>query len=1491
MATRLLSCLIALTFVLSSTGPLLAVQPPQQPPTSPAATAPTQAVVSQALRTSPIMFIENMGQFADGARFQVRGGNGTMWLAEDALWITIMARDEVVRPDRDSRASLPTAEPLAASETPRTGVNIRLSFPGANAHPRIGPFDRLDTIVSYFLGNDPDKWRPDVPVWGGVRYVDLYPGVDLELTSEGGQMVQRLTVRPGADLAAVRLRLEGADAVAVDGDALRLSTATGEFTLPLLQAAGANDAAAVQPRGAQTFDVAAPFTPARGNRQSAIRNLQSGDLLYGTFLGGSSYEGGNGIAVDGAGSAYVTGYTASSGFPTTPGAFDTGYNGSSDAFVVKLNPAGSGLAYATFLGGSASDQGRGIAVDGAGSAYVTGSTASSGFPTTPGAFDTSFDNTFVVKLNPAGSGLAYATFLGGSDGDDEGYAIAVDGAGCAYVTGWTYSGDFPTTPGAFATSFDTSYYSSDAFVVKLNPAGSGLAYATFLGGNGYDEGYAIAVDGAGSAYVTGSTSSSDFPTTPSAFDTNFSSSRDAFVVKLNPVGSGLAYATFLGGSREGYGDYGYGIAVDGAGSAYVTGITGSSDFPTTPGAFDLSFNGEDWDAFVVKLNPAGSGLAYATFLGGNSYNLCRGIAVDGAGSAYVAGETNSSDFPTTPGAFDLSYNGGTDAFVVKLNPAGSGLDCATFLGGSTGDHVYGIAVGGVGSAYVTGNTYSSGFPTTPGAFDSSYNGSGNYGDAFVVKLAMGGGAASAVSGRVTDGSAQPLAGVTVSAGAGHAATTDGAGNYTLTGLAAGTYTLTPTNDGYTFAPVSRTVTVPPNSTGQDFVGTNQCASTTDTDGDGLLDGWEICGYDADGDGKIDVNLPALGANPLRKDIFVEADYMVQYGPCQAGTCVAHSHRPKDEAIARIVQAFADAPVSVSGGLPGIALHVDVSDAIPHQDTLQPTSETWNWSGFNRIKATYFDPRRERIFHYALFAHDLGSSDYSLGTSGLASRPGSDFVVALGQWANGVGNVKQQAGTFMHELGHNLGLRHGGDDDQNYEPNYLSIMNYSFQTDGLIVDDADGHFDYSRFGSIPPLDEHHLNETVGLNSTAINRYGTRYYCWPFSTAELFSRRMDHVNDPIDWDCLLGANGTDVQADINHGSLLNLDFTFSTLTGFEDWPALVYDGGAIGLDRSLAVVASAVAQNVASEELTFEVADQFYRPYAVTLGGAGDIVVSLGVTHTYIVTLTNAGALTATVVLSYTTGLGWFNLAAVPLSVTVAPSVSLSFPVTLTAPGNLPAEAITDSVTISATVQEAPLMGDSATWRAHLGPLAQYVMEPAWGTRPLTVTFTDTSVGTITDWLWDFGNGITSTLSDPAHTYAQSGVYAITLTVKGPDGTDSKKRQVIVAEPVGPLTDLAAAESDDGVVLTWTHGSYAVARYEVYRSTTSPYFLPDDPDAQKLADVSPPALGAIASYTDSTAFNVPPNAYFYVIVAVDRAGQIYPPSNRVGAFNFELTPGTP
>ena len=321
--------------------------------------------------------------------------------------------------------------------------------------------------------------------------------------------------------------------------------------------------------------------------------------------------------------------------------------------------------------------------------------------------------------------LSYSTYLGGS-GQDRSHAIAVDAAGNAYVTGGTFSPDFPTTAGAFQASFGDGIF--HAFVTKLNATGSALVYSTYLGGNGAEESYGIAVDAAGNAYVTGRTVSLDFPTTAGAFQTTYGEGQDAFVTQLDAGGSALVYSTYLGG--VGY-DEGNSIAVDPAGNAYVGGLTQSFNFPTTAGAFQTRGAGDTTSAFVAKLDPAGSALVYCTYLGGSGGTGGGSLAVDASGNVYVAGSTGI-DFPTTAGAFQTTYGGGGDAFVAKLDPTGSALVYSTYLGGSGGDVIFGLAIDAAGNAYVTGLTDSTNLPTTMGGLQTIYG--GGIDDAFVAKL-------------------------------------------------------------------------------------------------------------------------------------------------------------------------------------------------------------------------------------------------------------------------------------------------------------------------------------------------------------------------------------------------------------------------------------------------------------------------------------------------------------------------------------------------------------------------------------------------------------------------------------------------------------------------------------------------------------------------------------------------------------------------------------
>ena len=326
--------------------------------------------------------------------------------------------------------------------------------------------------------------------------------------------------------------------------------------------------------------------------------------------------------------------------------------------------------YSTYLGGMQSSSGA-IALDGDGSAYVTGGTSQSGFPTTPGAYDTSYnggDDVFVTKLNGTGTALEYSTYIGGAGSGEAAFGLAVDSAENAYVSGSTGSinfpaGLYPTTPGAYDTTLGSAGH-PDAFVTKVNASGSGLIYSTYLGGSSDENATGVALDDAGNAYVTGAAGGSDFPSTPAAYDPSYNGGTDVFVTKLNPSGSALAYSTFLGGSDT---DRGQAIDVDSDGGAYLTGFVRSPGYPTTPDAFDQVFAGGDMDAFMSRLSPSGSVLAYSTFLGGGARDAGWGIAVDDTANAYVTGETVSGDFPTSPGAFDTTYNGFRDAFVTKLN--------------------------------------------------------------------------------------------------------------------------------------------------------------------------------------------------------------------------------------------------------------------------------------------------------------------------------------------------------------------------------------------------------------------------------------------------------------------------------------------------------------------------------------------------------------------------------------------------------------------------------------------------------------------------------------------------------------------------------------------------------------------------------------------------------------------------------------------------------
>jgi hypothetical protein len=735
---------------------VVAQSPPDYPVIDPA--PPDYEHIATGLTGLPLMFIENVGQLGTDTRFQVRQGNTAVHLADNAIWFTLR-------------------EQTSAGAETHQGVNLKLTFPGANPRPRLEPFGRLDTHVSYFIGNDPSTWHTDVPVWGGVRYVDLYPGVDLEITGQSGRWAWRLVCgrRGQLTLRDVRMRVKGAADLTLGDNHLHLITAAGDLALPLLT---------FNPGVAnQTFDVpivddaedeeyehltltlsdaqnailVTTNTPATltivDNDSEPTPTPPSTERLpfYSTFLGGSDDDYGTDVAVDGDGDAYIIGHTSSSNFPASTGAFSETLSGGNDVFVTKIHPADEGTSdrvYATYIGGSAGDAAGGIAVDDDENAYITG-WSNSFFPDTNGSFaNCDGGGAFVTKLNDTGNGLLYSGCLAGINA--EGQDIALDDTGQVYVSGKTGDG-FPVTSGAYQDIFGGQ---TDAFVTIIATDGTTLTYATYVGGDdnectGSVSGCTLDLDDIGNIYLAGDTESPNFPT-KNAYDATCgtdgdcnpaSGYRDAFLIKLNPAGNSaddLLYGTFFGGSG---GDAAGGVAVGGDGHAYLTGETSSNtDFPTTDGAYSEEHGGGHSDAYLIELNPSVSGaggLIYATYLGGSA-NGDKGhdIAVDAEGYAYAVGITNSDNFPTTHDGYDTDLDSATDAFVVTFNPAGNGTDdllYGTFLGGDNGTEIgYALALDAGSNVYVTGQTTADDFPTSAKPFDDSYNGGTH--DGFLVRL-------------------------------------------------------------------------------------------------------------------------------------------------------------------------------------------------------------------------------------------------------------------------------------------------------------------------------------------------------------------------------------------------------------------------------------------------------------------------------------------------------------------------------------------------------------------------------------------------------------------------------------------------------------------------------------------------------------------------------------------------------------------------------------
>lgn len=1010
------------------------------------------------------------------------------------------------------------------------------------------------------------------PLFGTVLAKEVYRGTDVLYRLSPQGLAFDVHLQPGSDPAIIALEVDapGPLSVTEEGD-LRIPTGCAEPIVQHRPIAFQLDNGERQPVDARySIDKVGHVRFIVGTYDRSRPLIIDPVLTYAMVLDGSENDVALNAFVDASRNVYLTGYSISKDFPTSPGALyptnqatsDWYSEGSPDAFVTKYDASGNRV-FATYLGGKRDDVGRAVTVDESGNVYVAGETgpgrrqgwgeAGLAFPFTPGAYKSTYTadsgsapDLFIAKLNATGSALLFAAHVAGS-GPQHAGAIAVDANHNVYVAGDVKSphnaSAFPTTAGALQRRSATAT-ATDFFALKLNAAGTALIYSTLLGGQRTETLNGMAIDSTGAAWIAGSTTSSDMRVSPNAYQASSGGSApnvsqtDGFLAKINPQGTALLYGTYLGGNDA---DQITAISVDVHDNVYIAGETSSGNFPLTQSRYSATGPG-----FFGKVTAAGSVELLSRVPGMTG---AYGVATNG-GLIYVAGTTNLTDLPMKL-ADDSSYNGAYDAYLMRFNDTGTALEYSTWLGGTWSDHAYTLAVDALGNAWIAGVTASPDFPKTSGPAPSPPDDA-----SFLAK--------------------------------------------------------------YEF----------------------------DKDGDGLFDTWETSGIDIDGDGTADLTLP--GATPDHKDIFVELDYMALTGTG------AHTHDPRrtpsgtvlaGDPIQAVKNAFAAAPVSNLDGTTGIRLHIVVDEEIAEQNPM-PWGTAGN--GFDALKrgapagpcTGHFGTTTERgssncakilrakklAYRYAISAHSITGTR----ASGIAELGGNDFAVSLSTgptrsheavaqaFASAYGTnfadewSDMMAGTIMHELGHTLSLEHGGglglpvaEREVGCKPNYISVMNYSRQfNNGGVFPGAQSpvrlgrRLDYSP-STLPTLEELALSEPLGIGA-------------PAGDLIAFGRngilQVGVSEDPIDWNGVNGIEMTPVGVDVNYiHSIFMCGPNFGqALAGHDDWANLTYSFRASRDFRD-------GASTLTSPELTDEDASALVRgtkPSRVTITApAADARVSL------------------------------------------------------------------------------------------------------------------------------------------------------------------------------------------------------------------------------------------------------------------------------------------
>ncbi len=652
------------------------------------------------LSRTALYFEPNVGQADPSVRYIARGGGFmTMLTGDGAVFVNLHTREPV-----------------------------RLQFRGASSRARIVPSEPLRGVSNYFIGRDPSKWRTDVPHYSRLLVENVYENIDLAFYSKEGRLEYDFIVKPGADPSRIELAWKGIHGVTLDKDGdMVVSTSAGDIRhkRPVVyQLVGGKQVpveASYRSAGRDRFSIRVPGYDKR------LALVIDPTIFYSTYFGANGQDDITALVLDPIGSACIAGFTTSTDLPLAPTVPAQGFQGRGDAFITKIGPGGDEILFSTYIGGSEDvDRAQGIALDSIGDVYITGFTSSFGFPTTPNAYQKDFSGTqdaFILKLSGAGNSILWATYIGGIDTYEQGLLIAIDPSGNVVVSGTTTGTLYPTTPGAYSRTYVNG---SDAFLSKFDSRGRELLFSTLFGGNFEDTPSGMALDPAGNVYLTGTTNSFDFPTTPGAYRRTLAGQADVFIMKFSLDCKRLLFSTLIGSTGV---DSGGSISIEPGGRIAIAGGAGAADFPTTTGAYRTIFQGLA-DGFVARFNSDCSVLIASTLIGSSGFDVATAATVQEGGALTVLGYTESNNFPVTPDAFAFSVNFFGDAFITSLSPLANSLRFSSILGGSNPDLSRVMAARG-DEIIVGGVTSSNNFPITANSISKTIKGGS---DGFLTRI-------------------------------------------------------------------------------------------------------------------------------------------------------------------------------------------------------------------------------------------------------------------------------------------------------------------------------------------------------------------------------------------------------------------------------------------------------------------------------------------------------------------------------------------------------------------------------------------------------------------------------------------------------------------------------------------------------------------------------------------------------------------------------------